>query len=77
MRRKTLSTRTMTRIAARRSGMFNSTAYREGCRQRRSFACWVFFWIGTALLIMSGGNSLPLSAFLMFPSLVELFQNKE
>ena len=77
MRRKTLSTRTMTRIGVRRMGCFNSTAYRESRRQTRSFACWFFFWIGAALLIMSGGNSLPISAFLMFPSIVEMFQNKE
>ena len=76
MRRKTLSARTMTRIGVRRMGCFNSTAYRESRRQTKSFACWVAFWIGVALLIVSGGNSLPLSAFLMFPAVAEMLQNK-
>ena len=76
MRRKTLSARTFTRIGCRRMGCFNSTAYRESRRQTKSFACWVGFWIGAALLVMSGGNSFPLSAFLMFPSIVEMLQRK-
>ena len=71
---KTLSARTMTRIGVRRMGHFNNPAYRESRRQTKSFACWVAFWIGAALLIMSGGNSLPLSALFMFPSVVELLQ---
>jgi hypothetical protein len=77
MRRKTLSARTFTRIGCRRMGCFNSTAYRESRRQTKSFACWVAFWIGVSQLVMSGGNSLPLSALFMFPSNVEMLQNKE
>jgi len=76
MRRKTLSARTFTRIGCRRMGCFNSTAYRESRRQTKSFDCWVAFWIGAALLVMSGGNSLPISALLMFPSVVEMFDRK-
>jgi hypothetical protein len=76
MRRKTLSTRTMTRIGCRRMGCFNSTAYREGCRQRRQFAAELGFWGGLALTLMTGGAALPLAAIFMAPKILEWLTRK-
>jgi hypothetical protein len=72
-RRKTLSARTMTRIAARRSGAFNSSEYREGVSQRREVASEIGFWGGVALTVMTGGAALPLAAIFMAPKVGNMF----
>ena len=66
-RRRTLSARTATRIAARRSGAFNTSEYREGVRQRKEICGEVGFWGGLALTVMTGGAALPLAAIFMAP----------
>ena len=68
-RRKTLSARTVTRIAARRSGAFNTAGYREGVRVRRFFAAEICFWGGLALIIMTGGHALPVALIFMAPKI--------
>ena len=72
-RRKTLSARTMTRIAARRSGAFSTAAYREGCRQRRSLTVELCFWGGLALTLVTGGAAFPLVAIFMAPKVIYMF----
>ena len=71
-RRKTISARQATRIAARRSGAFNTPEYREGVRQRKELGAEVGFWGGLALTVMTGGAALPLAALFMAPKAVDM-----
>jgi hypothetical protein len=57
-------------------GHFNNPAYRKSRQQTKSLGCWVWFWVGVVMLIMSGGKSFPLSALFMFPSSMEMLQRK-
>ena len=72
-RRKTLSTRTMTRIAARRAGMFNQPGYRQGVQTSRGIAAWFFGILGLFLTLASAGAALPITALMMAPLAVKLF----
>ena len=72
-RRKIPSTRTMTRIAARRAGMFNRTGYRQGVQASRNMAVWVFGIFGLFLTVASAGAALPLTVLMMAPLAVKLF----
>lgn len=72
-RRRTLSNRTLTRIACRRAGMFNTREYREGVRRRRDFYMELAFWLGVALTVFTGGAAIPLAAIFMFPKIVSWF----
>ena len=72
-RRKQLSNRTLTRIALRRAGYFSSAGYRQGCRDDRAVAAFIFFWLGLILTIFTGGNALPLTIFLMLPGIGKFF----
>jgi len=72
-RRKIPSTRTMTRIAARRAGMFNRREYRQGVQTSRNIAFWVFGIFGLLLTVASAGAALPLTALIMAPLAVKLF----
>ena len=74
-RRKTLSARTVTRIAARRSGAFNTSEYREGVRQRQGDSAEIGFWGGLALTVMTGGAALPLAAIFMAPKVGKMLFN--
>jgi len=69
-RPRKISVRQATRIAARRSGAFNTREYREGVRQRRELAGEIGFWGGLALTVMTGGAALPLAAIGMAPKLL-------
>ena len=71
-RRKTISVRQATRIAARRAGAFNTPEYREGVRQRKELGAEVGFWGGVALTVMTGGAALPLAALFMAPKVVDM-----
>ena len=71
-RRKKLSNRTLTRIAARRSGMFNQPGYRQGKRDRVRFGAYFLGTIGLLLTLFSGFSLLPLTIFLMAPAAFEI-----
>lgn len=72
-RRKTPSTRTLTRIACRRAGIFNTREYRAGVRRRKDLATELAFWLGVALTIISAGAAIPITALLMFPKVASWF----
>ena len=66
-RPRTLRARTATRIAARRSGAFNTVGYRKEVREWRGVAAEIGFWGGLALTVMTGGAAFPLAAIFMAP----------
>jgi hypothetical protein len=76
-RRKMLSQRTMMRIAARRSGMFNQPEYRAGVNARKDVSAKIMAGLGIALTVASGGAALPLGALLMVPAAANCMNKKD
>jgi hypothetical protein len=74
VRSRTLSTRSATRIAARRAGMWSgwTREQKEDIRRRNDFVGEACFWAGAALTVFTGGAALPLAAIFMFPKVVDM-----